>query len=131
MHVEYGAVQLETIEKVLYSCSLRRMMTPVQLNQLTVLRYINRSREDTRNLQEWFTTQQMFIGAMTFLIGTIIAAFAPGFEVTHDSAAMRSFFTLSGHNGFITCEKEGAKHGNGSPLCHFARRTSARICRAL
>ncbi|PWW02386.1 DHA2 family lincomycin resistance protein-like MFS transporter [Paenibacillus cellulosilyticus] len=36
----------------------------------------------TAILQEWFTTRQMFIGAMTFfLIGTIIAAFAPGFEV--------------------------------------------------
>lgn len=36
----------------------------------------------TAILQEWFTTRQMFIGAMSlFLAGTIIAALSPGFEV--------------------------------------------------
>ncbi|MFD0672878.1 DHA2 family efflux MFS transporter permease subunit [Cohnella sp. GCM10027633] len=36
----------------------------------------------TALLQQWFTTRQMFIGAMTlFLIGTIVSAFAPEFGV--------------------------------------------------
>lgn len=36
----------------------------------------------TALLQQWYTTRQMFLGAMIlFLIGTIIAAAAPGFEV--------------------------------------------------